>query len=405
MMSELNCRLCSLRSRCIEQSDYASSIKIMMYSAFENRTDTLSTWKRLQRRCLLVEEEQPQVQASGSLNALSKRLRQAQTRKEKKQNKVTAPVAARTSGVIGAEELEPRKIARRIPQPQKAKNDTNSLKDVSQLERKHLTNFFRGPSADPLDTALTHWLTVEGSWRHISLPIDGSLVLGRCDPNVGMAPDIDLSLEDRQRHLISRRHLSIVAERGGHIIEDLGSQYGVLLNDEKLGLKPSRPLRNGDRITVGSVKLVYDRIPDLVLNAFNQDSVRHTLTVTATGQKYTLTPSGSLTIGRADEKLDYMPDIDLSNCGRIGQRVSRHHAQLVWQNGKPQIEDTGSGFGTRLHGALLPLGETKPLLPGDHIWLAGCVVAYDIEVAEAQDIARPQPGPRASRAEMLQPSA
>jgi pSer/pThr/pTyr-binding forkhead associated (FHA) protein len=385
-MPELNCRLCSLRNRCIQQSQYASSIKIMMYAAFENRTDTLLTWKRLQRKCLLVEQEQSKAPETGSLAALSKRLRRVQAEKNSKKVAASSPVFAKTNGWVGIEELGPGHRRR-------AQQNMERTSDVSQLERKHLTNFLKLPSTDTvIDDAITHWLTIEGTWRHIALPIDGSLVLGRCDPNIGMAPDIDLAYEDEQKQLISRRHMSIVGERGRHVIEDLGSIYGVLLNDEKIGLRPSRPLRNGDRITLGTVRLIYDRIPAQVFSAFNQKWIRHTLTVTSTGQKRILTPSGPVMIGRADRKLGFVPDIDLSQCGQIAQRVSRRHAQIIWQNGKPYVEDIGSGLGTRLHGTLLPLGETKPLLPGDHIWLAGCVLAYDIEVPETLYPAEHQPG-------------
>jgi pSer/pThr/pTyr-binding forkhead associated (FHA) protein len=88
-----------------------------------------------------------------------------------------------------------------------------------------------------------------------------------------------------------------------------------------------------------------------------------------------------------------LPEIGLIPYGQVSQRVSRRHAKITWQNGKPFVEDIGSGFGTRLYGAVLPLGETRPLLPGDHIWLAGCVLAYDIEVPdETQKLTRNRTG-------------
>jgi pSer/pThr/pTyr-binding forkhead associated (FHA) protein len=347
----------------------------MMYLAFENRTDTLSTWRRLQRDCLLEQSEQHYNSKNGEMPAISKRLRRLQAEKNGNQVTDASHSFAKTSGWVGIEELG----KRHSRQSQQGPSNCN---DVSQLKRKHLTNFLRLPSADPMDASVTHWLTIEGTWRHIALPIDGSLVFGRFDPNVGMAPDIDLGYEDHQDQLISRRHMAIVGERGNHAIEDLGSISGVLLNDTKIGLGRSRPLQNGDRLTLGAIRLIYDRIPALVFSAFNQNWVHHTLTVTATGHKHILEPSGSITIGRADRWLNFVPDIDLDHYGQVAQRVSRRHAQITWQNGKPFVEDIGSGFGTRLHGTLLPLGETKPLLPGDHIWLAGCVLAYDIEVPE-----------------------
>jgi hypothetical protein len=29
---------------------------------------------------------------------------------------------------------------------------------------------------------------------------------------------------------------------------------------------------------------------------------------------------------------------------------------------------------------VLLLGQAKPLNPGDHIWLGGCVLAYDVQL-------------------------
>lgn len=236
------------------------------------------------------------------------------------------------------------------------------------------------PASLPENTSSVFWLTIESSWRHITLPVNGSLILGRFDPNIGVPPDIDLAFEDGQSHLVSRRHAAIAGKYSGFTIEDLGSTSGVFLNGQKLGFRPSPPLKCGDRIKIGNINLIFDQIPAQVLSAFNSDWIDHTLTVTATGRKYTLAAPHAVTIGRGDSQFDFVPDIDLTLYGQVTQRVSRRHARIIWQNGKPFVEDMGSGFGTKIHGTMLPLGEAIPLTPGDHIWLAGCVLAYDIEV-------------------------
>lgn len=78
--------------------------------------------------------------------------------------------------------------------------------------------------------------------------------------------------------------------------------------------------------------------------------------------------------------MDFIPDIDLNSSGEVAVRVSRRHAIITWRNGAPYVEDLGSGFGTRLNGEMLLLGQAVPLKPGDHIWLGGCVLAYDVAI-------------------------
>jgi pSer/pThr/pTyr-binding forkhead associated (FHA) protein len=225
-----------------------------------------------------------------------------------------------------------------------------------------------------------YWLTVSNSGRHISLPNSGGLVLGRFDPNVGIPPDIDLSYEDQGIHLISRRHATIHGQDGRHTIEDLGSKSGVFLNERNVSYGPSRPLEPGDKIRLGSVELTYERVPYNVLEGAKDPHARHYLMVTPTGRKVPLTTSKEYMIGRVDPQINFIPDIDLSRDGEVARLVSRRHALIKWQNGQPALEDLGSGFGTRLAGQTLLLGQSLMLRPGDHIWLAGCVLAYDIEM-------------------------
>ncbi len=369
-----NCRDCTLRDRCIKQSHNASSIKLMLHHAFENRTDTLTTWKRLQQDCLITEKRSDNLPKTTELKSLSRRLHQA--RKSKIAPDSPLITTAKASGVIGIEELDSRHNHR-------VQHASQSSADISRLKQKHVTAMLSQPLSAQEKTPSSFWLTLEGTWRHITLPVEGSLILGRFDPNIGIPPDIDLALEDGQSHLVSRRHAALVGKNGEFTVEDLGSSSGVFLNDQKLGFGPSRPLKRGDRISLGGVRIIFDQIPAQVLTAFESNWIDHTLTVTATGHKYTLAPPNPIVIGRSDSHFNFVPEIDLNLYGQVTQRVSRRHATIKWQGGKPFVEDMGSGFGTKLHGTLLPLGEAVPLMPGDHIWLAGCVLAYDIEVKAA----------------------
>lgn len=58
-------------------------------------------------------------------------------------------------------------------------------------------------------------------------------------------------------------------------------------------------------------------------------------------------------IGRADEALNYMPDIDLSAFDSRDKGVSRRHAALIRYEGMPHIIDLYSANGTYLNGKRL----------------------------------------------------
>jgi phage tail-like protein len=64
----------------------------------------------------------------------------------------------------------------------------------------------------------------------------------------------DLVLPDQA---ISRRHARILGTPAGCQIEDLGSQNGTFLNEERLGSHQPRPLIPGDVVRIGEYSLVY----------------------------------------------------------------------------------------------------------------------------------------------------
>jgi pSer/pThr/pTyr-binding forkhead associated (FHA) protein len=371
-MYKYSCRKCPIRNRCIDESSNADSIKVMIRRAFEARTDTLATWGRLQHNCLLIAAEKEQRKTKTS--PLTMRLKEARGRQEDEDD--DAGVADNKKGSIrrlrqpiSKEQQSPDYLQ---PVPSTHKPAGRQLKRLSNTKPKLAT----GPQL--------HWLTIVSSEqeRRITLPNDGGMVLGRFDPNVGIPPDIDLTYEDRNIHLISRRHASIFAENGKHVIEDLGSKSGVFLNGEKIDYGPSRPIETGDSVWLGRIKFVYQEVPADFLRLARTNKVRHLLRITASGRTIRLKVNQNMFIGRSDPRVSYMPDIDLSAEGEASRLVSRRHALIQWRFGQPYLEDLGSGFGTRLRGDLLTLGQATPMVPGDHIWLAGCVLAYDVEILD-----------------------
>ncbi len=85
----------------------------------------------------------------------------------------------------------------------------------------------------------------------VLLPLDASsVILGRKDPKLPSAVDLDLSRYD-VNNSISRRHASIVRERRKYSLQDLDSTNGTRLNGELIVRGKKVPLTSGDVIELG----------------------------------------------------------------------------------------------------------------------------------------------------------
>ena len=80
-----------------------------------------------------------------------------------------------------------------------------------------------------------------------TVPLTGELA------TIGRLPDCDVVLKDRGA---SRRHAQIRAKDGLFTLTDLGSTNGTRLNGHTI---QSRPLEDGDRITIGATVLDFRR--------------------------------------------------------------------------------------------------------------------------------------------------
>jgi pSer/pThr/pTyr-binding forkhead associated (FHA) protein len=367
-MYKYNCRKCPIRNRCIDESANSPSVKEIIRQAFAARTDTLETWGSLQPNCLLLMAEEERARTAPRESMLSRRLRQAREAREQ-----TAKALSSSAG------WKPDYLQPVSPVPPQAKPKPEQPANVTRPPAAPPEAPARKPSV-ATDRAAPRWLTLAESGRNIALPANKELVLGRFDPNFGVPPDVDLTYEDRETHTVSRQHARIVSAAGRHSIEDLGSRHGLFINGEQLRPGPPHELQLGDRIELGSIQLHYDMVPAYVVDFAPAGSVRHFLIVTPTGRRLAIAPPEDVLIGRSDRYVDFVPDVDLSHEGEVAVRVSRRHAIITWHGLVPQLEDLGSGFGTRLNGQTLFIGQAVALKPGDHIWLGGCVLAYDIEL-------------------------
>jgi pSer/pThr/pTyr-binding forkhead associated (FHA) protein len=368
-MYKYNCRKCPIRNRCIDESANAPSVKEIIRHAFAARTDTVDTWGSLQPNCLLLKAEEERARIAPRESMLSRRLRQTREAKETPPPPSTSPKQQPDY----LKPVSPDSARREPPPPRDTRADTIRPSDTS---RKAPLRERRAAPARPSP----RWLTVVATGRHVALPETGDLVLGRFDPNFGVPPDVDLTYEDQGTRTISRQHARIVASAGRHTIEDSGSRRGVFINGAQIRSGSPHQLQLGDRVDLGDVQLFYDVVPTHLLDLPLAANFRHFLIVTPTGRKLTLAAPNDILIGRSDRYVDSVPDIDLSREGDVAVRVSRRHAVITWRDRAPYVEDMGSGFGTRLNGQTLLIGQAAPLKPGDHIWLGGCVLAYDVEM-------------------------
>jgi CheY-like chemotaxis protein/pSer/pThr/pTyr-binding forkhead associated (FHA) protein len=358
------CRQCpkAIRDRCMAQSHTSPSSREMIRRAFEARTDTEEMWRILQVNCLRVQEEREAKTYRES--ALARRLRLARSDEEAQRLELEEATAAETGPVPVSATIEPVQTI---------------WPETRELEREGVVVEKVPERREELEREL-YSLVLEPTKRRIALPTDGEIVLGRPKPEVDFFPDIDLTHEDQGQLSISRRHARVYGEGNVHHIEDMGSTNGTRVNAQMLQLDQKHRLRQGDRIMLGHCLFVYGLTPKWLIHPPPHIKTQFYLLITPSGQRIDLPDPGELIIGRSDPALGFVPDIDLRDEGEVSERVARRHVKILCQGRTHSLEDLGSPHGTKINGTLVLLGQTIRLTPGDHIWLGGCVLAYEVEV-------------------------
>jgi CRP-like cAMP-binding protein len=99
-------------------------------------------------------------------------------------------------------------------------------------------------------------LEVEG--QDIAYPLTASTTLiGRFDPVTQLKPDIDLTDLDLKR-TVSRQHASVLkTDDGFFVVEEAGALNGTLVNETRLTPGQSHALSDGDRLSLGSVCVIF----------------------------------------------------------------------------------------------------------------------------------------------------
>jgi hypothetical protein len=97
------------------------------------------------------------------------------------------------------------------------------------------------------------------------LDVTGQMIVGRANPDAGYFPEVDLGAFNGSEMGVSREHLYIRLDGDRVVVVDNGSANGTQLNGEWLKPNEAYPLRHGDELTLGLMKVQVE----LLTNPFN----------------------------------------------------------------------------------------------------------------------------------------
>ncbi len=114
------------------------------------------------------------------------------------------------------------------------------------------------PPVYPTAGAVSGRLIVQGTNAVLPFPPGKSeILIGREDPVSNIFPDIDLTPHGGDEGGVSRRHARIFAQGNQIFIEDLNSTNYTYVNQQKLTPGQPHPLKDGDEVRLGKVRLTY----------------------------------------------------------------------------------------------------------------------------------------------------
>lgn len=95
--------------------------------------------------------------------------------------------------------------------------------------------------------------------------MSGPMVIGRGEERDNVFPDVDLGPYNADEYGVSRQHLTLKLDGDRIVACDNGSRNGSLLNDERMKPDEDYPIRDGDEISLGLMRIKVE----LLMNPFN----------------------------------------------------------------------------------------------------------------------------------------
>ncbi|HET9496055.1 MAG TPA: FHA domain-containing protein [Chloroflexia bacterium] len=92
----------------------------------------------------------------------------------------------------------------------------------------------------------------------IQIPNRNELIVGRSDPQSNSYPDVDLGPYGGLDLGVSRRHFRLTRTGDNFYLEDLNAMNGSIVNGQRVPPYTLHPLRNGDRIVLGKLEMVFE---------------------------------------------------------------------------------------------------------------------------------------------------
>lgn len=124
------------------------------------------------------------------------------------------------------------------------------------------------PTIKPIDLGMPPPWRIALRLTHLQMQmifdVSGQMVVGRANPEAGFYPDIDLGPFNGSEMGVSREHLFIRLDGDRVVVVDNESANGTQLNGEWLKANEAYPLRHGDELTLGLMKMQVE----LLINPF-----------------------------------------------------------------------------------------------------------------------------------------
>jgi hypothetical protein len=111
------------------------------------------------------------------------------------------------------------------------------------------------PGPAPRAALMPAQLVVLPGGAFVALPAVAQAVVGRSDTVSNFVADVDLTPHDALANGVGRRHARLFVQGPQILVEDLDSTNGTFLNEARLAPRQPAPLKDGDVLRLGNLRL------------------------------------------------------------------------------------------------------------------------------------------------------